>query len=428
MPALSPRAWFRRLPNPPLPRRTIRLRLTALYGGLFLGCGAAVLAITYLLVEHAISGSNTYQGSQGAMGELGPGSDQPPERPRLEAGGKALTAAQAKALGDQLRRLAAEQRSHELHQLLIGSGIALAIMAVLAVGLGWLLAGRVLRPLRTITEATRRISEQNLHERLALRGPDDELKTLGDTIDALLARLEDAFDAQRRFVANASHELRTPLTMMRTAIDVATGKPGPARPDVNALAAKIELGLDKADLLVEAFLALAQAQYTADRGEEVAIDEIVAKVIAERRVALSAAGLRLDQDSEHTQARSGELLATHLVGNLLDNAIRHNEPHGWIKITTRLESNSAVLIVENAGRQLDQHDVDQLAQPFRRITPDRTNASGFGLGLSIVAAIVTNCGGTLDLHARPGGGLRVVVTLPRAVEAVPAAALARSRA
>ncbi len=416
-----------------LPRRTVRLRLTALYGGLFLASGAAVLALTYLVVDRALSGGfTTYQGSHGVLGGVaGNGSDQPPSGTRLEvgAGGQPLTPAQSKVLADHLQRLAVQQRTHELHQLLTGCGIALAVMGVVAIGLGWLVAGRVLRPLRTITDTTRRISEHNLHERLALSGPADELTTLGDTIDRLLARLEDAFDAQRRFVANASHELRTPLTMMRTAIDVATGKPGPARPEVDALAARIQLGLNRADQLVDSFLTLAQAQHgTDERTGRVEVDQVVAKVIADRRGATASAGLTLDHNSDRVVARGSEPLITHLIDNLVDNAIRHNRRGGWIRITARAEHNAVVVSVENSGHPLEQQDVDQLTQPFRRVTPDRTTATGFGLGLSIVAAIVTNHGGTLGLHARPGGGLRVVVTLPRATEPAPAVVLAGSPA
>jgi signal transduction histidine kinase len=418
------RRAFNGLMMPGLPRRTVRLRLTLLYGSLFLACGAAVLTITYLLVEHALAGNYTAQSGGGALGVAGTGSSQPPRGRQLHvtAGDKSLTPAQAVVLGQRLRQLASQQRTHELHQLLVGCAVALAVMTVAAVALGWLVAGRVLRPLRTITDTTRRISERNLHERLALSGPDDELKSLGDTIDALLARLEEAFQAQRRFVANASHELRTPLTMMRTAIDVATGKPGPPRPGVDALAARIELGLDKADQLVSGFLALAQAQNDpAGPRERVALDDVVNKVIAERCAFIGAAELAIDQDAEPAVVGGSELLVTHLVANLVDNAIRHNVRKGWIKLSVAVEPEHAVLTVENGGTQLDQREVDKLTQPFRRLAPDRTNASGFGLGLSIVAAIVANHGGTLQLHARPGGGLRVVARLARVTELEPVA-------
>src|SRR5690242_11278089 len=217
-----------------LPARTVRLRLTLLYGGLFVASGAALLAITYVL-EHRLSGHiRVTTGPVGAQNPpLGPASN-----------GVATRSAE----------VAPQVHRDYLHELLVGSGVALAIMAVVSVWLGWLVAGRVLRPLRTMTATTRRISEENLHERLALPGRRDELTALGDTIDGLLGRLEAAFVAQRRFVANASHELRTPLAMIRTSVDVAAGKPGPVPPEVNVLAGKVRRGLDQADRLIESFL------------------------------------------------------------------------------------------------------------------------------------------------------------------------------
>jgi hypothetical protein len=309
------------------------------------------------------------------------------------------------------------QRAADMHQLLASSGIALLITAVLSIAMGWLVAGRVLRPLRTMTAATQRISEQNLHERLAVAGPADELKRLGDTIDDLLARLEAAFDAQRRFVANASHELRTPLTMMRTALDVATRKPGPPVPGVTILAGKIRAGLDKADRLVESFLTLARAQHGgAVRRSTVALDKLATAVLADHSAAISDMHLTVDQDHRYAPVPGSEALLTHLIDNLIDNAIRHNQPGGWIRVATDTDTGTARLVVENSGPILDPGRVGELAQPFRRAAPDRTGAddTGVGLGLSIVAAIATTHHGTLDLHARSHGGLRVTVTLPLA--------------
>ncbi|HEY6792714.1 MAG TPA: histidine kinase dimerization/phospho-acceptor domain-containing protein, partial [Trebonia sp.] len=238
------------------------MRLTLLYGALFLLSGVALLAVAYTLTWNALNAMNVMS---------------PP--PVIE------NASSLQALREEkLRRgLITGQHTAMMHQLLTNCVLALAVAAVLSIGLGWLVAGRVLRPLRTMTAATQRISEQNLHQRLAVAGPDDELKRLGDTIDDLLARLEAAFDAQRRFVANASHELRTPLTMMRTALDVATRKPGPPVPAVTALAGKIRVGLDRADRLVESFLTLARAEHggTVHR-TTVALDKLATTVLADR--------------------------------------------------------------------------------------------------------------------------------------------------
>jgi signal transduction histidine kinase len=381
----APFSWIRRW----LPRRTVRLRLTLLYGAVFLASGAALLAITYVLVWNA---TNPRLPSAVVR-----------QRPQVQA------------------KVALEIHQHAalMHQLLVSCGIALAVATVLSIVLGWLVAGRVLRPLRTMIVATQRISDNNLHQRLGVAGPDDELKRLGDTIDDLLARLEGAFEAQRRFVANASHELRTPLTMMRTALDVATRKSAPPAPGVTVLAGKIRLGLDRADRLVESFLTLARAQHGGVlHASTVALDLLSTDVLAEHGTAISDMRLTVHQDNHHAPAHGGEALLTHLVDNLIDNAIRHNHPGGWIHVTTDTDTGTARLVVENSGPVLDHRQLPDLVQPFRRVSPDRTSAddTGVGLGLSIVAAIAATHDGALDLHARPTGGLRVTVTLPLAAQ------------
>jgi signal transduction histidine kinase len=327
------------------------------------------------------------------------------------------TATTIPAVAEALRASAERQHSQQLHQLLLQSGVALSIMTAVSLALGWLVAGRVLTPLRTMTSRTRRISQHNLNERLALQGPADELKELADTIDDLLGRLEAAFDAQRQFVANASHELRTPLAMMRTSLDVAAAKGSPP-PEVLTLDKKLREGLDQADRLLESFLTLARA-------EAETIDRVPVSL---RRLVEAARDRRIerlrDQQIEmqvHGDASvSGEhTLLARLVENLVDNAARHNEPHGWITAAIESSGSSARLRIENGGKQLDEAKVGQLAQPFRRLVADRTGSrDGFGLGLSIVVAIAAAHGGRLDLRARPGGGLAASVELPLAASAV----------
>jgi signal transduction histidine kinase len=398
---MSPRARWLRLPRP-----TVRLRLTLLYGTLFLCCGAGLLAITYLLVDHAITGNftYTYTGPDG----IGTISCRPAPRPGSgQAGRSAL-------LGCQV--LAVEAHATLMHHLLVYSGIALAIMALAAAALGWLLAGRVLRPLRSITTATQAITAHSLHERLALPGPDDELKALANTIDDLLGRLEEAFEAQKRFIANVSHELRTPLTMMRTSLDVATGKPGPPAPEAALLAAKMRRGLDKADRLVESFLVLARAQRGAEPpGVTVSLGQAAEAVLAEHGRAIAGTRLAVTRDLADAPVQGTSLLLVRMTDNLIDNAIRHNEPGGWLRVTTRAEGTLAWLVVESGGPLLDERQVRELGQPFRRLGGDRTSTgNGTGLGLSIVAAIAAAHNGTLQLSARADGGLRAAVTLPAA--------------
>jgi signal transduction histidine kinase len=386
-----------------MPRRTVRLRLTALYGGLFLLSGAALLAITYLLV----AGLPATIPRPPWLASGAPSRAGPPPCPPSEGVAGAESCLKDFALATQ---------NADLHGLLIRSGIALVIMAVLSIWLGWLMAGRVLRPLQVITSTTRQISEENLHERLMLPGPLDEMTELGDTIDALLGRLEGAFDAQRTFVANASHELRTPLAMMRTSLDVAEAKSPPVSQDASVLARKVREGLDQADRLVESFLVLARAQ----RGvmtdlTTVCLPEVVSAALRAR--AADTADMRLSVRVRRGAADvvGSQTLLTRMVANLVDNAIRHNQPGGFIDVTTEADGCAARLIVENGGPLLDPDEVAQLSQPFKRLGAERTgSAGGVGLGLSIVAAIVAAHRGALDLEAGPAGGLCVRVELPQA--------------
>ncbi len=397
--------------RPHLPPRTVRLRLTLLYSALFLVSSAVLLGITYLLVRHSIGGSFM-------VFRVGPRGLVPPDT--------ALTEVQRHDLHEAARRLQAtalQQRDDLVEQLLIQSAIALAIMSVASIALGWVVAGRALAPLRTMASTTRRISHDNLHERLALDGPDDELKRLADTIDDLLGRLEAAFEAQRRFVANASHELRTPLAMMRTSLDVATGKPGPIPVEVTALGDKLREGLDQADRLLEGFLALSRAQH-GELGDAapVSLAALAAAAVDARGDEIAAQGLeaRVGAGTGDARVRGSETLLAQLVANLVDNAVRHNVAGGWLSVTACAEGDVATLVVESGGPRLDARRIQELTQPFRRLGADRTNTgseSGVGLGLSIVAAIASAHGGRVALDAREEGGLRATVCLPLAQRA-----------
>ena len=398
-----------------LPGRTVRVRLTVLYGILFFVSGAVLLAIASGV---AVARSASVRAVP-AAGQPGPGSALARAQARIQ-----MLQAQLQNLQSQAASQAGQGKLP--HQLLIASLIALAIMTVISVALGWLIAGRALRPVRRMTAAAQRISEDSLHERLALHGPKDELKELGDTIDGLLERLEAAFNAQRRFVANASHELRTPLTTMRAALDVALAKPEPAPPQTVALAGRLRTELDRIERLLEAFLVLARAQHRSMPGRAVLpLDYIVGSALADQEAAIRAMDLTVQDTSSQGGAwvAGSPALLSRMVENVIDNAVCHNYPGGWIAITTRASGGGARLVVENGGQVLDQQQVAELSQPFRRLEADRIGTDkGSGLGLSIVAAIAEAHGGTLDLRARPGGGLRVCVDLP-AVAATTSAAV-----
>jgi signal transduction histidine kinase len=372
-------------PWPHIPRRTVRLRLTLAYAGLFIVSGALLLGVTFVLATQLTS-SGRSTASAGA----------PPVQ--INQGQKGV------------------ETGISFSAALAGASIGLVVMATASIASGWVVAGRVLRPLRTMTATTRQISDHNLHERLAMRGPDDELKDLADTIDGLLARLEGSFNTQRRFVANASHELRTPLAMIRTSVDVMTAKPGPVPEQVIVLAGKVREGLDRADRLLEGLLALARAQHGAvpDRAA-VSLPGVVAAALADRAEAIARMGVTVDRALLDAPVAGSEALLCGMVENLVDNAVRHNERGGWIRVETGTDGAAARLVVETGGRAFDDREVRELAQPFRRLGGDRTRSeNGTGLGLSIVVAIAAAHGGALLLRARAEGGLRAEVVLPRA--------------
>src|SRR6266536_2061821 len=386
-------AWIR------LPGRTVRVRLTALYGILFVMSGALLLAIASGVAVVRSSVSVAVPGPATAV----PGTALGRAQARIHQLQTQVQGLQSQ-LGDQ------PGQGRLSRDLLIASLFALAVMTVVSVALGWLVAGRALRPVREMTAAAQRISEDNLDERLAVQGPKDELKELGDTIDGLLERLEIAFKAQRRFVANAAHELRTALTTMRA-----------------ALAARLRTELDRIDRLLEAFLVLARAQHRSLPGQAVLpLDYVIANTLTGQAAAISARKLTVQEVSEPGGAwvAGSQALISRMVENVIDNAVCHNTDGGWIRITSGTADGRASVVVENGGPVLEQDQVRELSQPFRRIGADRTGSdSGSGLGLSIVAAIAEAHGGSLDLQARPEGGLRVSIQLP-AVAGVPAGARA----
>lgn len=377
--------------RPAAPRRTVRLRLTALYGVPFLLSGVVLLTITNGLGSSSGSSSTSV----------------------------ARTNTRS-AAGARVHQLQAQEHAAVSHQFLVGSAIALGIMAVLSVALGWIIAGRVLRPLRAMTAATRRISQDNLHERLAMPGPGDEMKDLADTIDGLLERLEGAFTAQRLFVANASHELRTPLATMRAQLDVAVAKPEPVPAQTIALAGRLRAELDQVDRLLESFLVLARAQHGELPGRvTLSLGQVVSAALDAQAGAITGRNLIVHETSDPAGAwvEGSRTLLRRMVDNVLDNAIQHNQDGGWVAIAAEADGSLVRLVVETGGQVLDQQQVWQLAEPFRRLGADRTGSDqGAGLGLSIVAAIAAAHGGAMDLHARAEGGLRVSISLPLATD------------
>ena len=406
-----------------LPGRTVRARLTWLYGSLLLGSGVVLLVITAVLWEHAtgpVSVNSKAAIARRFLSAAGFASGgQVTGRPVSSAVPEAHPAnpgAFLQVVNGQLRTVVTQQQSSDLHDLLLYSGVALAIMAILAIALGHFAAGRALRPLRAMTETARRISATNLHRRLALPGPPDEVKSLADTIDDLLGRLEQSFESQRQFVANASHELRTPLATMRAMLDVAVSKPEPPPAETVRLAERVRLELDRTDQLVESFLHLARAEGgPLTDGEHVDLDGLVAASLDAHAGTFERRAMAVSYEGVPDAIVAGHrALLSRMVDNLVDNAVAHNRPaSGWLAVRLSLEGGVARLCVENSGAVLDDATAVQLVRPFRRAGADRTGTGqGFGLGLSIVAAVVATHGGRLELHPVEQGGLRVVVELP----------------
>jgi two-component system, OmpR family, sensor histidine kinase VanS len=397
---LAPRRWLH------LPARTVRLRLTVLYSGLFFLSGAALLAITYVLVR---------RGSRPDLVVAG-GSRHGPTGPRAlkEALSNPEVERYVRGLAHTEYARAVHLHTEDLHNLLIRSGIALAIMTVVSIALGWLVAGRVLSPLREMTAATRKISERNLEERLALSGPHDELRDLADTIDGLLARLQAHVAEQQRFAANASHELRTPLAVTQTLLEVARSDPSQADGElVDRLHAVNTRAID----LTEALLVLSRAERRSFTGEEADLS-LVAEEAAETLLPLAERlGVTIETSAEPAPAIGSRALLLQLATNLVHNAIVHNVPAGGgaVWVSTGVSGETARLTVESTGEVLAPDTVATLAEPFRRGDERvRADHGGVGLGLAIVERIARAHDGALTLVPRAGGGLRVTVRVPAA--------------
>ena len=453
-----------------LPRRTARLRLTSLYGALFLLFGGVLVAITYLLFEgatafrapaipkvpNAASIENLKLPSPLAatlpkelflaQQQLAQAQNQLRTLPSSPSAGSVpgsfsgpiatqdqqLTNAEHQLAQDQhqlagtvhqlsqsVRQLAqagtaqAAQRAVDSHQLVVNSGIALAIVAVLAVLAGWLVAGRMLRPIRTITRTARRISSTSLQERLALAGPPDELKELGDTLDGLFARLEAAFEAQRRFVANASHELRTPLTAERALLQVALDDPGTTTAAWRCTAQEVLASSDEQARLIDALLTLASSESGLTGQEPVDLAATVTATLTGLQPEIGRLGIHIDAVTTPAPLEGDPLLTERLVANLLANAVRHNVAGGRVEVVTGAAEGQAFLSVTNTGPLIPPAEIDRLFQPFQRLDPRRAHyKDGHGLGLSIVQAIATAHSAAIIARPVPGGGLSVSVTFP----------------
>ena len=378
------------------PRPTVRLRLTLLFGGLFIASSVLLLALTYGLLGNALSPLDPPE-----LGDIvAPSADQEGEHEG--------------SFDQQLIEARNEERVAALGAVLTQSLIALVLTSAGAMVLGWIMAGRVLRPIRQMTAHARRASEATLGERIGLRGPPDELQELSDTIDAMLGRLAAAFAAQRWFAAQASHELRTPLAVMGAEADIALTA-ADATERERRLGAAVRAAVDRSERLVDGLLALSRSESTLRDNTPIDLAELVGDVVGEQARAADAAGVTLELALATAPVVGDRMLLERMVDNLVENAIRHNHHGGWVWISVAPEAEVAVLHVANGGPALDPAVVSALFEPFQRGRgegPGRPR--GFGLGLAIVRSVATAHHGEVAALAPPSGGMVVTVRLPLA--------------
>jgi signal transduction histidine kinase len=385
----------------------VRLRLTLLYGVLFLLSGAVLLTITYVLVANGrtsvmMATALTKDGAQQNLSVI-VGNGPVPTDSRMPEAARTISAA--------LKEQADRQHVEMMHQMVVRSGVALAIMAVVSAALGWLVAGRVLRPLKTMTTSIQHISARNVHERLALAGPRDELKDLGDTIDGLLGRLEAALDSHKRFVANAAHELRTPLTVEHALLEETVIDPEATAASFRAQFEQLMVVSEQQARLLESLLVLATSERGLDRRESVDLSEVTGDVLRAAEPQAGRLELAVAAEVEPARVTGDPALVERLVANLVDNAISYNLPGGRVEVATGADGPRSFLSVTNTGPPVPPEMVGRLLSPFQRL--DRTADDGHhGLGLSIVQAIAAAHAADLDVRAQPAGGLAIRVLFP----------------
>ncbi|MFD5628390.1 MULTISPECIES: sensor histidine kinase [unclassified Streptomyces] len=393
--------WDPRRVEPPFPwlRPTIRIRLTLLYGGMFLIAGILLLSIIYLLAAQA----------------LNVGSDLPF---RIVSGGVSSQSCNfpsqptATELNSAMNACVNEQRQHALDDLLSRSLLALLGLAIIAFAFGYAMAGRVLAPLGRITRTARAVAGSDLSRRIELDGPDDELKELADTFDDMLERLQRAFTAQQRFVGNASHELRTPLAINRTLLEVHLSDPG-APTELQQLGKTLLATNERSEQLVEGLLLLARSDNQIVERKPVDLAEVASQAVDQVRAEAEAKGVRMRGERAPAVVQGNGVLLERIALNLVQNAVRYNVPEdGWVEVTTEVQHGQAVLVVSNTGPVVPAYEVDNLFEPFRRLRTERTGSDkGVGLGLSIARSVARAHGGHIVAQPREGGGLVMRVTL-----------------
>ncbi|MEU7552256.1 HAMP domain-containing sensor histidine kinase [Streptomyces sp. NPDC044571] len=407
-PAAPPKpTWDPGQPEGPFPwlRPTIRIRLTLLYGGMFLIAGILLLSIIYLLAAQALREGNALPFKIVGGQKVQVTSSTCPGVVGLEQSYDQFNAA--------ISQCVLEQRRHALDDLLSRSLMALLGLSIIAFAFGYAMAGRVLSPLGKITRTARRVVGSDLTRRIELDGPDDELKELADTFDEMLDRLERAFTAQQRFVANASHELRTPLAINRTLLEVHLSDPG-APVELQQLGKTLLATNERSEQLVEGLLLLARSENQIVERKPVDLAEVASRALDQARVEAAAKGVEIRGEQAPAVVQGNGVLLERIALNLVQNGLRYNVPEGgWVEVTTEAQHGEAVLVVSNTGPVVPAYEVDNLFEPFRRLRTERTGSDkGVGLGLSIARSVARAHGGRITATPREGGGLVMRVTLP----------------
>ncbi|MFI8826740.1 sensor histidine kinase [Streptomyces sp. NPDC053431] len=395
--------WDPRDPVRPLLRPTIRIRLTLLYGGMFLIAGILLLAIIYLFTAQALRDSTSELPFKVVTGTVTATTDWC----RLPD----------KSTGEQLNNAVSMCLRHQsdlaLDDLLRRSLFALLGLSIIAFAFGYAMAGRVLSPLGRITRTARQVAGSDLSRRIELDGPDDEFKELADTFDDMLGRLERAFSAQQRFVANASHELRTPLAINRTLLEVQLSDPG-APVELQQLGKTLLATNERSEQLVEGLLLLARSDNEIVERKPVDLAEVASRAVDQVHAEAEAKGVEFRGERAPAVVQGNGVLLERIALNLVQNAVRYNVPEdGWVEVTTESGDGQAVLEVSNTGPVVPAYEIDNIFEPFRRLRQDRTGSDkGVGLGLSIARSVARAHGGRIIAEPREGGGLVMRVTLP----------------
>ncbi|GGO38385.1 HAMP domain-containing sensor histidine kinase [Streptomyces lasiicapitis] len=407
-PATPPKpTWDPRKVEPPFPwlRPTIRIRLTLLYGGMFLIAGILLLSIIYLLAAQGLNSGNEPLFKIVGGREIKVTSDN-----CQQAASGNLTLSEFNAA---ISVCTDHQRQVALDNLLSRSLLALLGLAVIAFAFGYAMAGRVLSPLGRITRTARRVAGTDLSRRIELDGPDDELKELSDTFDEMLDRLERAFTAQQRFVGNASHELRTPLAINRTLLEVHLSDPG-APVELQQLGKTLLATNERSEQLVEGLLLLARSDNQLVERKPVDLAEVADRAVDQARAEAEEKGVEIRGERGPAVVQGNGVLLERIALNLVQNAVRYNvKEEGWVEVTTEAQHGQAVLVVTNTGPVVPAYEIDNLFEPFRRLRTERTGSDkGVGLGLSIARSVARAHGGRIIAEPREGGGLVMRVTLP----------------